>query len=97
MKMFAKVAVISLILSAGYGLILIGSLVRSEETELVMLQILFRHGERTPLYPYPNDPNDPSYWDKFGGLGLLTPTGKMQANNYGNILLIYFHFSIFII
>lgn len=63
-----------------------GSLVKSEETELVFLQAIFRHAERTPLFVYPNDPNNGTFWDKFGGFEELTPKGMRQANSFGKIL-----------
>lgn len=66
-------------------ILLLGSTVKSEETELVLLQIMFRHGDRTPVSIYPNDPNNESVWSKFGGLGQLTQTGIKQHYEYGNI------------
>lgn len=59
---------------------------KSIETELIMLQLIFRHGERAPLGQYPTDPNNQSFWNKFGGLGELTDNGKKQCYNYGKII-----------
>lgn len=80
---------LALVAFTWFMLVGFGSLVKSEETELVMLQMIFRHGDRTPLHKYPNDPNDLSFWDKFGGYGVLTPNGRKQAYNYGKILYFY--------
>lgn len=60
-------------------------LVKSQETELVMLHVIFRHAERTPFSLYPTDPNSPTFWDQFGGLQELTPKGIRQAYRYGKI------------
>ena len=54
-----------------------------DNSELVLVQILFANGDRTPFELYPNDPNPLSAWDKFGGLGRLTYRGVHQMTNYG--------------
>lgn len=56
-----------------------------EDLEIVLSQIVFRHGDRTPVTIYPNDPNGESFWKKYGGLGQLTQTGMKQHFEYGNI------------
>ena len=60
-----------------------------EETELALLQILFRHGDRSPVTVYPKDPNGEYFWNRFGGLGQLTQRGMQQHYNYGSILTKY--------
>lgn len=57
-----------------------------EDTQLQLLQIVFRHGDRSPVIIYPNDPYNASYWDKYGGLGQLTQTGMEQHYEYGQFL-----------
>lgn len=54
-----------------------------EDTEPVLVQIVFRHGDRTPVTVYPNDPNKESIWQKYGGLGQLTQKGMQQHYDYG--------------
>ncbi|XP_053680099.1 prostatic acid phosphatase [Anopheles nili] len=44
---------------------------------LLFAHILFRHGDRTPIDPYPNDPwKDPSHWT--AGWGELVNAGKIR-------------------
>lgn len=60
---------------------------------LVFVQVLFRHGDRTPEYAYANDPyQNESTWAE--GWGQLTETGQRQEyelgvylrSRYGNFL-----------
>ena len=48
--------------------------------------VVLRHGDRNPLYIYPNDPYDEEYWKQQGGLGNLTDKGenriRVAAKNY---------------
>uniref|UniRef100_A0A182NA80 acid phosphatase n=1 Tax=Anopheles dirus TaxID=7168 RepID=A0A182NA80_9DIPT len=45
--------------------------------KLIFAHVLFRHGDRTPIDPYPNDPwKDPSHWTT--GWGQLVNAGKMR-------------------
>uniref|UniRef100_A0A182QA78 acid phosphatase n=1 Tax=Anopheles farauti TaxID=69004 RepID=A0A182QA78_9DIPT len=45
--------------------------------KLIFAHVLFRHGDRTPIDPYPNDPwKDPSHWT--AGWGQLVNAGKMR-------------------
>ncbi|KAK0049394.1 lysosomal acid phosphatase [Biomphalaria pfeifferi] len=53
-------------------------------TTLVLLQVVFRHGDRSPTHTYPNDPYK-DYWPQ--GLGQLSKVGKIQAHNLGKSLL----------
>lgn len=57
-----------------------------DQTSLELIQIVFRHGDRTPVVVYPNDPYNASYWQKYGGLGQLTTTGMLQHYEYGQFL-----------
>uniref|UniRef100_A0A1I8P6L9 acid phosphatase n=1 Tax=Stomoxys calcitrans TaxID=35570 RepID=A0A1I8P6L9_STOCA len=53
--------------------------------KLVFAHVLFRHGDRTPIDPYPTDPwNNPSDWPT--GWGQLTNTGKQQHYHLGKWL-----------
>lgn len=58
----------------------------AEETRVELLQIVFRHGARTPVVTYPNDEYQESFWKKYGGFGQLTPTGMQQHYEYGQYL-----------
>lgn len=52
-------------------------------TELQLVQILFRHGDRSPVGSYPTDLYNETTWAKYGGYGQLTQTG-----NYNQLLII---------
>ncbi|KAM7363552.1 acid phosphatase 1 isoform 2-T2 [Cochliomyia hominivorax] len=53
--------------------------------KLVFAHVLYRHGDRTPIEPYPNDPwRDTKYWPT--GWGQLTNIGKQQQYNLGQWL-----------
>lgn len=54
-----------------------------DDTKLVLLQILFRHGGRTPTYVYPNDRYGEAPWKIYGGLGQLTQKGMQQHYAFG--------------
>jgi hypothetical protein len=54
-----------------------------EKTQLELLQIVFRHGDRTPTKTYPNDIYNESTWEKYGGMGQLTQRGMRQHYEYG--------------
>lgn len=57
----------------------------SEDGKLLFAHVIFRHGDRTPIDPYPNDPwKDPSHWST--GWGQLTNAGKMRHLMLGNWL-----------
>lgn len=56
-----------------------------EEGKLLFAQVLYRHGDRTPLEPYPNDPwKDPSHWTT--EWGQLTNAGKQRHLQLGRWL-----------
>ncbi|KAH7646167.1 lysosomal acid phosphatase precursor-like protein [Dermatophagoides farinae] len=40
------------------------------------VSVILRHGDRNPLYIYPNDPYDETYWKQHGGVGTMTEQGK---------------------
>ena len=44
------------------------------ETSLKLLQVAYRHGDRSPIFVYPTNKNL-NYWSQYGGLGQLTQTG----------------------
>lgn len=59
---------------------------QSIETKLKLVQIIFRHGERTPIYTYPTDWYKEAIWAKYGGLGQLTQKGMRQLFKFGQKL-----------
>ncbi|XP_054712637.1 prostatic acid phosphatase-like isoform X2 [Uloborus diversus] len=54
-----------------------------EDSKLLFVQILFRHGDRAPITLYPNDPNPESIWSE--GLGRLTMLGRRQQYALGKL------------
>ncbi|RZF41879.1 hypothetical protein LSTR_LSTR005341 [Laodelphax striatellus] len=49
---------------------------------IIASNVIFRHGQRTIIEPYPTDPfRDPSYWPE--GFGQLTNEGKRQEYELG--------------
>ncbi|XP_055300691.1 prostatic acid phosphatase-like [Sitodiplosis mosellana] len=57
----------------------------SEDDELVFAQIIYRHGNRSILYTYPNDPyKNESFWP--GGYGIITNAGKRRQFELGKYL-----------
>ncbi|XP_054713150.1 prostatic acid phosphatase-like [Uloborus diversus] len=52
--------------------------------ELVLLQVVFRHGHRAPFNLYPNDPHPVTFWKE--GLGMLTQLGRLQHYVVGDHL-----------
>ncbi|KAK2727676.1 prostatic acid phosphatase-like [Artemia franciscana] len=58
---------------------------KNDTSTLELVHILFRHGDRTPINPYPNDPyKDPVYWPM--GWGQLTNEGKRRHYRLGQFL-----------
>jgi hypothetical protein len=60
----------------------------AEETELELVQVLFRHGERTPLESetYPRDPYDSDLIYEPWGRGQLTDLGRFRVRRLGQAL-----------
>ncbi|KAL2740855.1 venom acid phosphatase Acph-1-like isoform X2 [Vespula squamosa] len=60
---------------------------KPNEFRLELVQVLFRHGERTPLAKemYPNDPYHESDYEPWG-MSQLTSTGKMREYTIGKML-----------
>lgn len=53
-----------------------------EDGKLLFAHVLYRHGDRTPIEPYPNDPwKDPSHWS--AGWGQLVNAGKLRHYKLG--------------
>ena len=44
---------------------------------------MFRHGVRSWLQNFPNEPVNASFWDQFGGYGQLTSVGVKQLTEFG--------------
>jgi hypothetical protein len=62
---------------------------RLSETELLMLQVVVRHGDRTPTSYFPgysSSINESNWSDRYGGLGQLTQIGIRQQYDYGQYL-----------
>lgn len=56
--------------------------VLGDESTLKSVVVVYRHGDRTPVDPYPNDPYlNKSYWPV--GFGQLTNVGKEQHYEFG--------------
>ncbi len=51
---------------------------------------MFRHGVRSWVSNFPNEPLSPSIWDKFGGFGQLTNYGVKQMTEFGNFFKTYY-------
>ncbi|XP_071036793.1 lysosomal acid phosphatase isoform X2 [Parasteatoda tepidariorum] len=62
------------------------------EYKLQSIQMIYRHGDRAPIFQYPNDPNPITVWK--AGLGNLTLLGKRQHWSLG--LLFRSHYNNFI-
>ncbi|CAG9861469.1 unnamed protein product [Phyllotreta striolata] len=59
--------------------------VKGADDQLEAVIVIFRHGDRTPIKPYPNDPyKDKSYWPV--GFGQLTNEGKQRHYQLGRWL-----------
>lgn len=74
-----------LLLISLVGLHLASSQYPESEDKLLFAHVLYRHGDRTPIDPYPNDPwKDPSHWT--AGWGQLTNAGKHRHLELGRYL-----------
>uniref|UniRef100_A0A1L8DYR1 acid phosphatase n=2 Tax=Nyssomyia neivai TaxID=330878 RepID=A0A1L8DYR1_9DIPT len=80
------------------GLMIVGATVATDHVEkmgkLVFAHVMYRHGDRTPIDPYPNDPfRTPTEWNGVDW-GQLTNDGKRQhyelgkwlRNRYGDLV-----------
>ncbi|CAM1314521.1 ACPP (predicted) [Pycnogonum litorale] len=54
------------------------------DSKVIQLTVIHRHGARTPVVFYPNDPHKHDYWSR--GLGQLTNEGKVQEYELGNFI-----------
>ena len=79
MKLMLNILALSLVLITNIE-------AQGDNTTLVLLQVTHRHGARSVLQNYPNDPTPLSYWDKYGGTGQLTPLGMKQLYDYGQFI-----------
>ncbi|KAF0302596.1 Lysosomal acid phosphatase [Amphibalanus amphitrite] len=60
-----------------------GGVTAQNATTLQLVQVLYRHGARTPIYSYPNDTNADHWWQ---GPGQLTNEGKNNQYELGAYL-----------
>lgn len=60
-----------------------------DKGELMLVQLLFRHGARTPFWVYNNDVYKDFFWPE--GLGMLTDEGKALMYDYGLALNKRYH------
>lgn len=75
--MRAKERVVLLLLSCVGSIVFCDGIGSDEPKTLVLVHAIYRHGQRAPLLPYPNDPyKDESLWPN--GFGELTEEGKQQ-------------------
>lgn len=51
---------------------------------------MVRHGVRSVLQNYPNEPTPISYWNQYGGTGQLTTVGMRQLNSFGKFIKNYY-------
>ncbi|CAF3407362.1 unnamed protein product [Rotaria socialis] len=56
----------------------------NDARKLIGTHIILRHGERTPSYLYPTDPNDSHFWPN--GLGQLTIRGRLEHVTLGQYI-----------
>ncbi|KAL6735741.1 hypothetical protein Aduo_006153 [Ancylostoma duodenale] len=61
--------------------------VRDGEMELILVQGIWRHGDRSPTKTFPSDPFQDGNWTfGGGGFGQLSPIGMKQHMNLGKLL-----------
>jgi hypothetical protein len=74
-----KVILLTLVLQQG---VIAEEGIQANLTTLDQVQIIFRHGLRSPNKPYPGDPyDDEKFWPQ--GWGMLTNEGKRQQHELG--------------
>ncbi|CAD5231558.1 unnamed protein product [Bursaphelenchus xylophilus] len=74
---------IMIVLAVIFGLLIWNSFSVHAKPELILVQVLFRHGLRTPLEVYPTDPNLESWPKELGG---LTDEGREQQRQLARFL-----------
>ncbi|KAK7794415.1 hypothetical protein R5R35_010392 [Gryllus longicercus] len=68
-----------------YSILIDGASCENESGTLVLVNVVYRHGDRTPVSPYPTDPyRNVSFWPV--GWGQLTNRGKEQHFELGKWL-----------
>ena len=50
----------------------------------------FRHGARSPIKSYPNNPTKDTYWNKYGGFNQITSNGLKQCFELGSYVKEYY-------
>ena len=56
-----------------------------EQTDnLILVQFIFRHGDRSPSWLYKNNPYHPSDFPE--GVGELSNRGRIRMNQFGQVL-----------
>lgn len=68
---------------AAFPTIVFGKDEPANTSTLQLVNLVYRHGDRTPTAEFPNDPN-PGHWPE--GLGELTKRGKMEQYELGQFL-----------
>ena len=81
-KMKFETQIVSIILLL--CLIVVEYVSSADNSTLILLQIVHRHGDRTPISLYKNDPYGKDKW--VDGLGELTPNGKRRMYWFGKQL-----------
>ena len=54
-----------------------------QNTNVVSVQLMFRHGVRSWVRTFPAEIVPAAYWDQFGGYAQLTSVGVKQMTEYG--------------
>ncbi|KHJ80399.1 hypothetical protein OESDEN_19926 [Oesophagostomum dentatum] len=68
-------------------LFLVVESLRDGEMELLLVQAIWRHGDRSPTKTFPTDPFQDGNWTfGGGGFGQLSPIGMRQHLNLGKLL-----------
>ncbi|GBN96478.1 Testicular acid phosphatase [Araneus ventricosus] len=67
-----------------YSSFILQRVISEKDNKLLLVQTLFRHGDRAPRHLYPTDPNSKDSWPE--GLGKLTLIGKKQQYALGKFL-----------
>lgn len=73
-----------ILVNSKMSLFVIFALLTITNAELIFVNVIHRHGDRTPQYMYPTDPYPESFWTE--GLGMLTNLGKNQLFDLGKFM-----------